>query len=275
MDYSNNAIGVFDSGLGGLTSVKELKKVLPKENIIYFGDTGRVPYGTRSFDTILKYAREDMNFLTGFDIKAVLIACGTVSAIALDNLQSEYELPIIGVVEPAAREACRVTENGKIAVLGTPAAVRNGAYERNIRKIECKAEVIPVACSLLVPLVESGHIGRDDRLTHLAVMEYLEPLKEQSPDVLILGCTHYPIIKDIIYDAACELFGKIKIVDAGAAAVGTMKDLLTEQGLLNQKKSKGQSEFYVSDETHNFIETAEAFLGEKIKNIAKINIGCQ
>lgn len=185
-------VGVFDSGVGGLSAVRELRKLLPSENIIYFGDTSRVPYGGRSPEILLKYARQDVHFLRSFDIKAILVACGTVSTTCLPVLRGENDLPILGVVEPACRRAVQMTKNGRVGLIATAASVRSGAYEKCIAGIDPAVEVIAKACPLFVPLVENGRYRPGDAVIETVAREYLEPLGRTGIDTLILGCTHYP-----------------------------------------------------------------------------------
>ena len=173
----NRPIGVFDSGIGGLTTVKELEKRLPHEDIIYFGDTGRVPYGTRSEETIIRYARQDVRFLRRFDIKAVIIACGTASSVALNDLKQSFDLPVIGVVEGAAYAAARAAKNKRIGVIGTNAAIQSGAYHRKLKEIDADIEIVSKACPLFVPLVENGRISRDDTVLKLIIEEYLSEIR--------------------------------------------------------------------------------------------------
>lgn len=282
MAFDNRSIGVFDSGLGGLTSVREIEKILPNENIIYFGDTGRVPYGTRSPETILKYSRDDLRFLLKHNIKAVLIACGTVSSIALDDLSADSPVPLLGVVKPASEMASELAFSkksgiqGNIAVLGTQATAKNGAYEREILKCNPDANVFPVACPMFVPLVENGYIDTEEKnnpVTLLVAKEYIGKLTEFRPASLILGCTHYPLIRNTIEKACLSVLGYLpEIVDAGACAAGRLKELLDSRGLLSERHEKGNSEFFVSDETQNFSASASAFLGRKIENVTKIEI---
>ena len=182
-------IGVFDSGLGGLTAVREIRSILPFENIIYFGDTSRVPYGGRSREILLKYARQDVHFLRSFDIKALLVACGTVSSNVLPDLQRESDLPILGVVEPACRKALAVTRNKRVGLIATAASVRSGAYERTIAAMDGGVTVIARACPLFVPLVENSRYRVGDCVVETVAREYLEPLKAEGIDTLILGCT--------------------------------------------------------------------------------------
>ncbi len=268
----NSAIGVFDSGLGGLTSVRVLKSILPDERIIYFGDTGRVPYGTRSPEIITKYALDDMNFLSSFGIKAVLVACGTVSSIALTGLRQNFDIPIMGVVEASAKKACSVSKNKRIALLATPATVRNGALSHHIAKTYDGFSVMGVGCPMFVPLVENGYISNDCEITRAIADEYIRKLYDFSPDCIILGCTHYPIIRSVIEDSARRILGDgITVIDSGAEAAYEIKRFLRENNLTCEK-SGGHVEYYVSDETYGFRETASVFLGETIDDVTKINI---
>ena len=295
MAFDTRAVGVFDSGLGGLTSVREIERTMPQENLVYFGDTGRVPYGTRSPETILKYAFDDLHFLENRNVKAVLIACGTVSSIALGALAESTDLPIalgalaestdlpiVGVVRPASEKAAALAfsdsvrggKAGRIAVLGTPATAKNGAYEREIHAVAPQAQVLPVACPLFVPLVENGYVEKDDPLTLLAAKEYVEKLKDFQPSCLILGCTHYPLIRKTIESACEKVLGYVPLtVDAGASAVATLGELLEKQGLCAPPEQKGKAAFFVSDETHNFGKTASAFLGRTIEDVTRVDVG--
>lgn len=274
MSDKHSAIGVFDSGLGGLTAVKQLKKILPDEQFIYFGDTGRVPYGTRSFETVMQYADDDMRFLLGFDIKAAIIACGTVSAVALDSLEEKFPLPIIGAISPACKAAAKSTESGSVAVFATPATIGKKAFEKTLLEINPGFSVHPVACPMFVPLIEGGYIDRDCPVTRLIAKEYLEKLSGTDADTLILGCTHYPIIKELIDSVAQEVLGrKIKIIDSGYEAALAAKKLLSERNLLTDTEGKGCVRFFVSDETQNFSTVASIFLGEQAENVTKVSIG--
>ena len=194
----NRPIGVFDSGLGGLTAVRELQRLLPGEDIIYFGDTARVPYGGRSRDTLVRYARQDVAFLRTFDLKAIVIACGTVSTTALDVLTEENDIPIWGVVEPAAEAAARSTKNGLVGLIGTQATIRSGAYERRIAAEAPGVRVLSRACPLFVPLVENGRFRPGDVVAETVAAEYLEPFQDAGVDTLVLGCTHYPLLTEVI-----------------------------------------------------------------------------
>ncbi len=206
-------IGVFDSGLGGLTTVRELCRLLPEEDIVYFGDTGRVPYGSRSRETIVKYARQDVAFLRTFDLKTIVIACGTVSTTALDVLAAENPIPVLGVVAPAARAAARATRSGSIGLIGTQASIRSGAYERLIRAENPAARVLAQPCPLFVPLVENGRFRPGDVVIETVAAEYLAPLKEAGVDTLVLGCTHYPLLEKVI---GAYMGPEVRLINSGA-----------------------------------------------------------
>ena len=259
-------IGVFDSGLGGLTAVHSLWKILPEENLIYFGDTARVPYGGRSKETILKYARQDVRFLRSFDLKAILIACGTVTTTSLDTLQTENDLPIVGVVEPTCRRALLVTKTKKVGMIATLASVRSGAYEATLRRLDPTVEVICKPCPLFVPLVENGRFRRGDIVIETVAREYLEPLKETGIDTLILGCTHYPLLTEIIGD----IMGPgVTLVSAGEESAFELKRMLKARNLRADEDRQGESEFYVSDRAEDFENIASVFLQENLRHTAR------
>ena len=209
---SRNAIGVFDSGLGGLTAVKEFLRVLPNEKIIYFGDTGRVPYGTRSRDAIRRYAFQDASFLLSHNVKMVVAACGTVSSVAGGELREKLPVPYTGVVNPTAFTAVRVTKNRRVGIIGTAATVASHSYKLRLQKLDPGIEVFEQACPLFVPLVENGVIDRNDVVTQAVAARYLQPLKEQGVDTLILGCTHFPILRGAISDYMGE---GVTLIDSG------------------------------------------------------------
>lgn len=251
-----NAIGVFDSGLGGLTAVKELNRILPNENIIYFGDTARIPYGTRSRETVLRYAREDVAFLRKHPVKMIIAACGTVSSVLGTNSPVD-DMPFSGVLYPAAETACTVTKNGRIGVIGTPATIRSGSYEHALHTINNDVCVTAMACPLFVHLVEYGYTNRDNQITRLAAEEYLEPIRKAKVDTLILGCTHYPIIRDIIADIMGE---DVNLISPGEEAAKFAKKCLEERDLLTDSTEKGHNVYYVSDSVSMFRENAKHFL---------------
>ncbi len=256
----NRPIGVFDSGLGGLTSVRELLARMPGEDIIYFGDTGRVPYGGRSREIITRYARQDVAFLRTFDLKTVVIACGTVSSTAIDVLKAEQDIPMFGVVEPTARRAVRLTRNGKIGLIATQATIATGAYERVIRTLAPGAEICAAACPLFVPLVENGRTRPGDVVIETVARDYLTPLKEAGVDVLVLGCTHYPLIREVI---GAFMGPEVQLVDSGAEAAHEVGRWLSEHDSLASADHVGRCRWYVSD-AQGFRELASRFLGRPV-----------
>lgn len=272
MTVTNKPIGIFDSGLGGLSAVRVLKKILPGEDIIYFGDTGRVPYGTRSDEIITKYALDDMNFLCSFGVKAVLVACGTVSSVAMEALKENFDVPVMGVVNAAAKKAYEMSKSKRIALLATSATVKNGAYERYMNQSFNSFSFKGVSCPMFVPLVENGYIEDSCKVTRMLCDEYIGSLCEFSPDCIILGCTHYPIIKSIIKQSANDLIGHVEIVDSGEEAALEIKEFLSLHGLLNHRSDGGCVSYYVSDDTASFIANASIFLGESITDVTKIDI---
>ena len=263
-------IGVFDSGLGGLTAVRELNCLLPGEDVIYFGDTGRVPYGGRSRDTIIKYARQDVSFLRSFDLKAIVIACGTVSSTALEVLAAENAIPVLGVVEPAGLAAVRATRNGRVGLIGTQASIRSGAYERVIASASGEVRVFARACPLLVPLVENGRFFPGDLVAETVVAEYLTPIREAGVDTLVLGCTHYPLLRSVI---ARFMGPEVALIDVGACCVAALGELLGERGALAPPGRVGSCRYYVSDTAEGFSNLASIFLGRDVAGaVEKVDI---
>lgn len=259
---NNYAIGVFDSGMGGLTTVKELNAILPNENIIYFGDTARIPYGSRSKETILKYAKQDINFLKSHEIKMIISACGTVSSTVLNNPIDDLDMGFIGVVIPACETACKTTKNKRVGIIGTPATIRSQSYITTIKSIDSSIEVLGVSCPMFVHLVENGYTDRNNVVTKIIAEEYLQPIKDFGADTLILGCTHYPIIKDTIGDIMGD---SVSLISSGAEAGKYAKEYLTKHNLLTDRTTKGENEFYVSDSIQLFEESAKNFLGHEVK----------
>lgn len=258
-------IGVFDSGLGGLTAVRELMHLLPQEDIIYFGDTARVPYGGRSPETILKFARQDMNFLCSFDLKAVVIACGTVSTTSLAILRREYDLPIIGVVEPTAMKAARCTRNGKVGLIATMASIHSGAYERIIARENPAVQVFGKACPLFVPLVENGRFQVGDPVIELVAQEYLQSMKDAGVDTLVLGCTHYPLLSDVIG----KIMGPdVALISSGREAARALKELLIARDALAEN-GHGDTSYFVSDTVDGFEQMASLFLRSDLKGMVQ------
>ena len=255
-------IGVFDSGLGGLTAVRELARIMPEEDLVYFGDTGRVPYGGRSREVIIKYARQDIAFLRTFNPKAIVIACGTVSTTALDVLQVESDIPVFGVVESAVRTAAHVTRNGRVGLVGTKASIRSGAYERALEALRPGIAVTAQACPLLVSLVENGRFHPGDVVAETVVAEYLAPVKAAGVDTLILGCTHYPLLREII---GAYMGPGVTLVDVGEQCARWVKRQLELDGLRNGCSGAGRRRYYVSDSTEDFSALASIFLGEDVR----------
>lgn len=253
-------IGVFDSGLGGLTVVKELRRYMPDEDIIYFGDTGRVPYGTRSRDTIRRYAKEDENFLLNRDVKLIIAACGTVSSVAAD-ISEQLPIPFFEVVTHASKAAVAATKNGRIGVIGTAATIKSGKHKEHILKHMPDAQVTAQSCSLFVPLVEEGWYDEDDIVVTETVRRYLEPIIESGADTLILGCTHYPVLSKAI---AKVLGQDLTLIDAGTATSKAVLSYLQENDMLNKSKKNGDIKFFVSDKADSFRQQASVLLGADI-----------
>lgn len=251
-------IGIFDSGLGGLSALKEVRRLLPSEDIIYFGDTGRVPYGTRSKETIIKYSLQDMSFLVSKGVDAVLVACGTVSSNALSVLREKHpSIPIIGVIDAGVRAAAKATKNKIIGIAGTPSTIGSGAFEKGLHTISEDFRTVSAACPLFVPLVENGFVSDDDEITRLAAQTHLKPIIESGADTLILGCTHYPIIAGAIG----KVMPDAKLINVGAAAAEELRTVI-DTGISTLRL--GRVQYYVSDEPQGFERIASIFLGEEI-----------
>ncbi len=267
---NNNAIGVFDSGLGGLTCVKELNKLIPNENIVYFGDNARVPYGARGRETILEYAQQDIAFIKKHNVKMIIAACGTVSSVLGSNKTSDGDIAFSGVLLPAAQTACTITRNGKIGVIGTDATIKSGSYGKAIRSIRPDVTVVGNSCPLFVPLVENGFTDRNNPVTKLVVEQYLSPLKNEGVDTLILGCTHYPIIRDTIADYMGE---NVTLISSGEEVAKYAYNILMRKDMLTERDEKGTNTYYTSDSIDLFEENAHAFLGDSLNGqIHKVGI---
>lgn len=260
---SSKPIGVFDSGIGGLTVAHEIIRQLPNESIIYFGDTARVPYGPKSAATVCRYSREITSYLRDQDVKAIVIACNTATAHALPVLRQELPLPVIGVVEPGARAAVRASSGGHIGVIGTSGTIRSGAYEQAIHSINPDAEVIARACPLFVPLVEEGWI--DHPVTLQVAQEYVGPLVRERINTLVLGCTHYPLLKDVL----CRALGPaIALIDSAAETASELGRVLGEGGLeAPRDKAAASHRFIASDDPLQFLQLGQRFLGDAIESV--------
>lgn len=257
---NNKPIGVFDSGLGGLTVVKTITELMPEENIIYFGDTAHVPYGSRSGEQITEYVMNDVRFLSGFDIKAIVIACNTADSVARSDIEEKYPLPVFGVVTPAAKKAASLTKNKRIGVMATEAAIRSGAYIKAIKSFRSDVVIISEACPLLVPLIEEGRFSKGDIVIESVVREYLELMKKENVDTLILGCTHYPLLYDIIRSEMPD----VNIVSSSYAAAESLREIIKLNGMQNESGKDGTLRIFVSDKAQDFEKHAEIFMGKKI-----------
>ena len=266
---SNAPIGVFDSGIGGLTVAREIMRNLPSEKIVYFGDTARLPYGSKSKDTIIRYSRQIVRFLQSRGVKAIVVACNTASALALDTLEKEIDIPIIGVVKPGARVAAQATESKRVGVIATEATIRSGLYTKLIQEIDPEISVIGKPCPLFVPLVEEG--WRKDPITEMIARRYLEVLQEQDIDTLILGCTHYPLLRKLIGDIMGD---KVRLVNPAYETSMVLKNLLADQHMENQGGTKEEFpyRFYVSDAAEKFKEFANSILPYDVERTKQINL---
>jgi glutamate racemase len=264
-------LGVFDSGLGGLTVVRALREALPNEHIVYLGDTARVPYGTRGPATVIRYALACARHLVGRDVKAIVIACNTVSAVAPDRLRVELDIPILGVIEPGARAGVRATTSGRIGVLATNATIASGAYPRAVAAESTRAEVFGQAAPLLVPLAEEG--WTEGEVPRLAARRYLEPLRQAAVDVLVLGCTHYPLLRGVIEAEARALLGPdVAIVDSAGAVAAETHEFLTTRGLHRTTEDGGRIELLVTDVPKTFETVAARFLGMALPRVEQVDL---
>jgi len=263
----NKPIGIFDSGIGGLTVLKAIKKMLPEETLIYLGDTARVPYGNKSKDTIIRYSIENTNFLVRFDIKMLVIACNTSTAMSIEILKEKFNIPIVGVIEPGAKKAVAVTKNNRIGVIGTEATIKSKAYQNIIKTLNPKATIFAKPCPLFVPLVEEGLLK--GRVADSVVEMYLKSFKVKGIDVLVLGCTHYPLLKNTIRR---YFEGKVKIVDSAEETAKVVSDMLNEKGLLNKGK-KEEDKYFVTDAAQRFLKVGKTIMGKDLKEVYTVQIG--
>jgi len=264
-------IGVFDSGVGGLTVVKEIIRQIPNESIVYFGDTAHVPYGSKSEDVVKKFSLQILNFLIGKKVKMIVVACNTASSYALESLRRKTSLPVLGVIEPAAKKAVYITKKGRIGVIGTEGTIRSKAYEIAIRKLNKNIEIFSVACPLFVPLVEEGWVdgSPNEKIVEDIAKKYLFPLKKNRIDTLILGCTHYPLIKNVIKRVIGD---NVQLVDSANSCAEDVKKLLNSLGLSSEKSNRPLYKFYVSDAPEKFKTMGSMFLEKDISKVEKIDI---
>lgn len=260
-------IGIFDSGVGGLTVVAEIFKQLPREDVIYFGDTGRYPYGVRSAETVQSFARQDVNFLLRFKVKLIVVACNTASALALETIKEQFQVPIIGVIEPGARKAVAATEMGRVGVIGTVGTIRSNSYSKAIHRWDKSIKVFSLPCPLLVALAEEGYIER--KATYLIVQDYLKPLKKHKIDTLVLGCTHYPLLKKVIG----KVMGKrVHLIDSAEETAKVVKAQLEKLQITSPNRDRGQHKFFVSDTPDKFLKIGKLFFRGKVAHAEKIDI---
>lgn len=261
---NNSPIGIFDSGVGGLTVLKEVVSLLPNENIVYLGDTARVPYGTRSEDTIIKYSYECADFLLRYNIKLLIIACNTASAISLDSIKGKYSIPIVGVIEPGAKASAKMTKTKKVGVIGTEATIRSNAYTKAIKSINQEIEVFSRACPLFVPLVEEGWNETD--VAEMTAKKYLHSFQDKAIDTLVLGCTHYPLLKKVIQNVMGPV---VTLVDSAVETAKTVKIIIENERLFSDSQN-GDLEIFVTDSVDRFKIIGERFLSEGIKKIQRV-----
>jgi glutamate racemase len=261
------AIGIFDSGVGGLTVFAAIRRVLPDESLIYLGDTARVPYGTKSSETVIKYSLQCADFLVERKIKALVVACNTSSAYSLSILREKNDVPVIGVIEPGARKALSVTKSKRIGVIGTAATIGSNAYGRLLKDLDRDVSVVSQACPLFVPLVEEGWLNNDVAKSTAKI--YLESFRHENIDTLILGCTHYPLLKPVI----AEIIGNnVNLIDSAEAVAEGVKNELAKKGLLNKKTGLSSYQLYVTDLPNRFEKIASDFLGGKIPSVKRVEL---
>ncbi len=268
LNGNDRPIGVFDSGIGGLTVLKEIMEKLPQENTIYLGDTARVPYGIRSPETVIKYSFENTKFLFSRGIKILVIACNTASSISLDAIKNSISMPVIGVIEPGAKAAVKATRNKRVGIIGTDATITSNAYTNVIKTLDERIEVFGLPCPLFVPLVEEG--WTNGNIATLIARKYLNIMKKKDIDTLVLGCTHYPLLKTVI----SKVMGRgIRLIDSAVEISHEIKTTLETMSIIRQQVERPVREFYVTDLPEKFLKIGERFLGKKIEHIEKVVVG--
>jgi glutamate racemase len=260
-------IGIFDSGIGGLTVVHEVFKRVPAEQIVYFGDTARVPYGTKSPKVVQHFAMQDVRFLLQQNVKMIVVACHTVSSVALDSLVKTFHFPILGVVLPGVHAALKATRNHRIGVIGTKATIVSKSYETHFLKLNPEVQVFSQACPLFVPLAEEGWLNGD--ITKLIAEKYLNPLKKHQIDTLILGCTHYPLLKSVIQEV---LGNGVTLIDSAEETSRAVEEKLAREKIQNPGNEKAEHQFFVSDIPHQFRDVGERFLGQKFDHVQQVDL---
>ena len=262
----NRPIGIFDSGVGGLTVVKQMFKKLPYESIVYLGDTARVPYGTKSPETIKRFSIENAKFLLKYNVKLIVVACNTASSTSMEEIIQHARVPIVGVIKPGAQKAVIVTRNNKIGIIGTHATIKSKAYEREIKNISAKIDVVSKPCPLFVPLVEEGWLR--ERATFAIAEKYLASFRRKAIDTLVLGCTHYPLLKPVI---AKVMGKKVKIIDSASSVADQVYSILMSMGALSDRDKKPSHKFFATDAVEHFVRVGEKFLGTKIHKAERAN----
>ena len=260
----DNPVGVFDSGIGGLTVLQKIIETLPRENTVYLGDTARSPYGTKSVETVLRFSFENADFLIDKGVKLVVVACNTSTAVALESLRENVSVPVVGVIEPGVRAALEKTRNKKVGVIGTEATIQSGAYTKSLKAFDPNIEVYSRTCPLFVPLVEEGWV--DNAVVKMTVESYLSSLKQSGIDTLILGCTHYPLLKRAIR----KFMGRqVQLVDSAAETAKSIHATLKQESIARER-GKGSHSFFVTDASERFIKVGQRFLGEKVESAVRI-----
>jgi glutamate racemase len=267
MPTPGSAIGVFDSGIGGLTVVRELIRAMPSESLVYLGDTARVPYGNKSRETVQKFSTENTLFLLHHDVKLIVIACHTATSFAASFLEKHFRHPILGVIEPGVETAMRVSRTGRVGVIGTNATIGSKAYRHAFARHHAKVKVTPVACPLFVPIVEEGWV--DDPVAVTVAQRYLKPLQDAKVDTLILGCTHYPLLKSTI---ARVMGPRVQLIDSAQQVALKAQATLRQMGLLAPRGHKAVRRFYVTDEPKHFGRLAHRFLGHQPGNVSRVDV---
>lgn len=267
MTDRSSPIGIFDSGIGGLTVLKEIFTALPAENTIYLGDTARVPYGIRSPETVTRYSFENTRFLSSRQIKLLVIACNTASSVSLDAVRESFPVPVVGVIEPGAKAAAAATRNRKVGVIGTEATVKSNSYPKAIRSVDSSVEVFSVPCPLFVPIVEEG--WTEGMITEMVAERYLADIRAKGIDTLVLGCTHYPLLKAIL----SKVMGSgVRLIDSAVETAREIRSILLSSSLLNESAGTVRHEFYVTDAPQKFLSVGERFLGRKIAHIEQTKL---
>ncbi|OGQ04343.1 MAG: glutamate racemase [Deltaproteobacteria bacterium RIFCSPLOWO2_01_44_7] len=264
---SSKPIGIFDSGVGGLTVMAAIRRLLPQESLVYLGDTARVPYGIKSADTILRYTEECCTFLAKRDVKAIVVACNTASAHAFPYLTHKFHIPLMGVIQPGVKHALEISRNKHIGVIGTQATISSDIYAKELKKLDKNTVVTSLACPLFVPLVEEDWL--ENEVTEAVAKRYLTTFRQDGVDTLILGCTHYPLLKPVIRQVVGE---KIELVDSAEAVANALKDLLTKQSLLKTDDEEVVTQLYVTDLPGRFENIAKRFLGESVPTVKRVTL---